>query len=81
MATDITIELKEKQELRLEVGAAEATVKLLRGSAEIFGAELCIGSPIKLQNKAGLPIFTWSFAVVCEILLSCFLYLVISHLL
>lgn len=66
MTTDITIELKEKQELRLEVGAAEATVKLLRGSAEIFGAELCIGTPIKFQNKAGLPIFTWSFAVVCD---------------
>jgi len=47
-----------EEELRLEVGTAGVTVKLLSGTAEVFGAELPPGGSIQIRNQ-NLAVFTW----------------------
>uniref|UniRef100_A0A383VI97 Protein CLP1 homolog n=1 Tax=Tetradesmus obliquus TaxID=3088 RepID=A0A383VI97_TETOB len=51
--------LKQLQELRLEANKdKDVFVTLLEGSAEIFGAELQLGSKVSLRGNA-LAVFTW----------------------
>lgn len=49
------------QELRIELEAGEAvSVKLLNGSAEIFGHELAQGLDWPLTDEVRAAIFTWT---------------------
>ena len=50
--------MQGEEELRLEVGRAGVTVRLLSGTAEVFGAELPPGGAIKVANQ-NVAVFTW----------------------
>lgn len=57
--TTQTVDLQAGNEWRFEVGKdSKLVVKVLRGTAEIFGTELAIGQEYTFLNKK-LAIFTW----------------------
>lgn len=47
-----TVTLSAGQELRIEGGAPVATVKLLSGTAEVFGKELPVGGSVAISSTA-----------------------------
>lgn len=52
--------LSPETELRLELSASTtATLTLLQGSAEVFGAELALDKPYNLRGNNKIAIFTW----------------------
>lgn len=65
------------QELRIELEADEGvSVRLLNGTAEIFGHELASGLEWPLTNECRAAVFTWTG---CEIEMSGQLIFVIQH--
>lgn len=52
--------ISAETELRLELSASTtATLTLLQGSAEVFGAELAMDKPYHLRGNNKIAIFTW----------------------
>lgn len=51
--------LSKESELRLEVGGGHAHVKLVRGTAEVFGVELAEGRTYDFAPARKLAVFTW----------------------
>eukprot|EP00560_Eucampia_antarctica_P000519 CAMPEP_0197834594 /NCGR_PEP_ID=MMETSP1437-20131217/22997_1 /TAXON_ID=49252 ORGANISM="Eucampia antarctica, Strain CCMP1452" /NCGR_SAMPLE_ID=MMETSP1437 /ASSEMBLY_ACC=CAM_ASM_001096 /LENGTH=483 /DNA_ID=CAMNT_0043439415 /DNA_START=48 /DNA_END=1499 /DNA_ORIENTATION=+ len=57
--------LSPETELRLELSASTpATLTLLQGSAEVFGAELALDKPYNLRGNNKIAIFTWHGCVL-----------------
>lgn len=59
-----TFTLQQENELRVEVAFQEtATIKLLKGTAEVFGAEIAVERAYQLTG-CNIAVFTWHGAVV-----------------
>ena len=55
--------LKEQNELRLEVDQAGIILKLVSGTAEIFGTELAVEKAYKITNRK-FAVFSWNGAEI-----------------
>jgi len=61
--TSKTYRLEARTELRLKVSGDPLTVRLLEGSAEVFGAELADEKPYKLSHGS-CAIYTWEGCMI-----------------
>ena len=55
--------LAKESELRLETDSAGISIRLLKGTAELFGAELCLDKIYKVTSRQ-FAIFTWHGAEI-----------------